>query len=260
MLKIFNDRPPNMNLHVEGAGALVVTDLPFKVKKRSDTERLSLPRNYTVWWKSRAASPCRKRVSFLNANIVYNYLCCFADMKRQGQRKGLLLRYGSRAQLRRKSLANLVRVCVECLMPSSLTVTQRERRRGDVKRRPGRSLKPKRRHGEDEASWLTPTNPPRVRRWALQIAKRGSLVSLEVRVMAGCKREDLERQVRTYWSKCWALGCVCRSIRLDSRGDIPRTASSSPAAGTGRVWAGSLHSRCLWSTRGSLYRWGTLHS
>lgn len=29
-----------MNLHVAGAGALVVTDLPFKVKKRSDTERL----------------------------------------------------------------------------------------------------------------------------------------------------------------------------------------------------------------------------
>lgn len=39
MLKIFNDRPPNMNLHAEGAGALLVTDLPFKVKKRSDTER-----------------------------------------------------------------------------------------------------------------------------------------------------------------------------------------------------------------------------
>lgn len=32
--------PPNMNLHVAGAGVLVVTDLPFKVKKRSDTERL----------------------------------------------------------------------------------------------------------------------------------------------------------------------------------------------------------------------------
>lgn len=49
MLKIFNDRPPNMNLHAEGAGAPRATDLPFKVKKRSDTERLELPRNYTVW-------------------------------------------------------------------------------------------------------------------------------------------------------------------------------------------------------------------
>lgn len=49
MLKTFNDGPPNVNLHVEGVGVLVMTDLPFKVKKRSDTERLSLPRNYTVW-------------------------------------------------------------------------------------------------------------------------------------------------------------------------------------------------------------------
>lgn len=52
--------PPNMNLHVACAGALVVADLPFKVKKRSDTERFQLPRNYTVWWNLEPQAPAER--------------------------------------------------------------------------------------------------------------------------------------------------------------------------------------------------------
>lgn len=97
-------------------------------------------------------------------------------------------------------------------------------------------------------------------RWGVE-KRRGKSAVWEMEGRRRSVREDSWVELETtYWSTCWVRGCACRSIRPDSREDTPRTASSSPSAKTGRVWVGSLHSRCPWSTPSSLYRWGTLHS
>lgn len=78
--------PPNMILHGKERWSSLTSLLK---SKRDPTLSSFCCQEITQSGENlKPQDPVKKRVSFLNANTVCNYLCCSADMKRQGQEKG----------------------------------------------------------------------------------------------------------------------------------------------------------------------------